>query len=105
MYRRELLSMLAAPLVRAAVTEPGMVLHNGNIHTIDNANPHAEAVAIAGGRFIAVGSNREVLALATARTKKVDLGGKTVVPGFIDAHTHVSNSGLRHLRQVDCDLR
>ena len=57
------------------------------------------------GAFLAVGSNRDVLDLATARTRKIDLGGKTVVPGFIDAHTHVAYSGLRHLRQVDCDLR
>src|SRR5262245_1528631 len=97
--------LAAAAAARSAVTTPELILHNGNIHTIDSANPHAEAVAVAGGRFLAVGSNRDMLALASARTKKVDLGGKTVVPGFIDAHTHVAYSGLRHLRQLDCDLR
>ena len=104
--RRSFLSVLtAAASARAETTAPGLILHNGNLHTIDAANPHAEAVAIAGGRFLAVGSNRDVLGLATARTRKIDLGGKTVVPGFIDAHTHVAYAGLRHLRQVDCDLR
>jgi predicted amidohydrolase YtcJ len=104
--RREFLSILGATsAARAETTSPGLVLHNGNIHTVDPANPHAEAVAISGGRFFAVGSNSDVLALATARTRKIDLGGKTVVPGFIDAHTHVGYSGLRHLRQLDCDLR
>src|SRR5215467_8705333 len=103
--RRTFLNLLAAAAARADVTTPGLILHNGNFHTVDTGNPHAEAVAIAGSRFLAVGSNHDVLNLATARTRKIDLGGKTVVPGFIDAHTHVAYSGLRHLRQVDCDLR
>ncbi|MFL6528406.1 MAG: amidohydrolase, partial [Chthoniobacterales bacterium] len=92
----------ALPLER---TEPDLILFNGNVITIDNRRPRAEAVAIADGRFLAVGSNAEVKALATARTKKIDLGGKTVVPGFIDAHTHPAVAGRMHLRQVDCDLR
>src|SRR4051794_29727318 len=92
----------ALPLER---TEPDLILFNGNVITIDNRRPRAEAVAIAEGRFVAVGSNAEVKALATARTKKIDLGGKTVVPGFIDAHTHPAVAGRMHLRQVDCDLR
>jgi predicted amidohydrolase YtcJ len=95
----------AAALARAAATEPSLVLYNARIHTVDASHPRAEAVAIAGGRFLAVGSNREIDALTTGRTKKIDLGGQTVVPGFIDAHTHVADSGLRHLREVDCDLR
>ncbi|MBI3695916.1 MAG: amidohydrolase, partial [Acidobacteria bacterium] len=61
--------------------------------------------AIAGGRFLAVGSNDDVRNLATARTRRVNLEGKTVTPGFIDAHTHPASSGRRHLREVDCDLR
>jgi predicted amidohydrolase YtcJ len=103
--RRTFLGLLSAATSRADITSPGLILHNGNVHTVDSANPHAEAVAIAGARFLAVGLNRDVLNLATARTKKIDLGGKTVVPGFIDAHTHVASSGLHHLRQLDCDLR
>ena len=103
--RREFLTVLAAAAARAEVTAPELILHGAHIRTVDAANPGAEAVAIAGGRFLAVGSNRDVLRLATGATRKVDLGGRTVVPGFIDAHTHVANSGLRHLREVDCDLR
>ncbi|MCP5110084.1 MAG: amidohydrolase family protein, partial [bacterium] len=45
------------------------------------------------------------LPLATGATRKIHLEGKTVVPGFIDAHTHPVYSGIRHLRWVDCDLR
>lgn len=52
-----------------------------------------------------VGNNDEILKMATARTKKIDLGYKTVLPEFIDAHTHPASSGLMHLKMVDCDLR
>jgi predicted amidohydrolase YtcJ len=85
--------------------EPELILHNGNIFTVDSSQPAAQAVAISGGRFIAVGSNDDILRLATGRTKKIDLGQKTVLPGFIDAHSHPASSGLQHLRSVDCDLR
>ena len=85
--------------------EPGLILHGANVITMDAANPRAQAVAIAGDRIFAVGSNEDILNLATARTRKIDVAGRTVVPGFIDAHTHVSYSGIRHLKQVDCDLR
>src|SRR5262249_2239995 len=106
MKRRDLLGALGAGgFAWSAATEPDLVLLSGNIHTVDAANPHAEAVAITAGRFVAVGSNEEIRRLATARTKKIDLGGKTVVPGFIDTHSHPASSGLRHLREVDCDLR
>ena len=85
--------------------EPDLILHGANVITIDAANPRAQAVAIAGDRIFAVGSDKDILNLATVRTRKVDLTGRTVVPGFIDAHTHVCYSGIRHLKQVDCDLR
>jgi hypothetical protein len=85
--------------------EPDLVLFNANILTMDPRQPGAQAVAIAGDRFFAVGSNDEIRPLATARTRQIDLGGKTVVPGFIDAHTHPAYAGIRHLKQVDCDLR
>ena len=94
-----------AALLRAGRTEPQLILHNGNILTVDSQQPLAQAAAIADGRFLAVGNNEDVLATATARTKKIDLGGNTVTPGFIDAHTHPVYSGIRHLRWVDCDLR
>ena len=95
----------AAALWQGRRIEPGLVLYNGNILTMDPANPRAEAVAIDGERFVAVGTSADVRHGATARTRQVDLGGKTVVPGFIDAHTHPVYAGIRHLRWVDCDLR
>ena len=86
-------------------TEADVVLHGGHVLTMDSRQPVAQAVAIADGRFLAVGSNDDVLNLAHARTTRLDLGGRTIVPGFIDAHTHPAYAGYRHLKQVDCDMR
>ena len=86
-------------------TEPEVILFNGAFWTVNSRQPRGQAVAISGGRFLAIGSNEEVLALAAGNAKKVDLGGKTVLPGFIDAHSHPAVAGLSHLRMVDCDLR
>jgi predicted amidohydrolase YtcJ len=94
-----------APTLFFERTEPELILFNANIITVDERHPRAQAVAIADGRFLAVGTNDKVRALATRKTKKIDLERKTVVPGFIDAHTHPAVAGRMHLRQVDCDLR
>ena len=101
-FLRGAASLAVLPSLR---TEPELVLWNGNFLTVDERQPRARAVAIAGGRFLAVGSDADVSNLATTRTTRVDLGGRTVVPGFIDAHTHPASSGYQHLKQVDCDLR
>src|ERR1700724_1609264 len=86
-------------------TEPELIIYNGSFWTVNPRQPRAQAVAIPGGRFLAIGSNDEVLALAAGNAKKIDLGGKPVLPGFIDAHSHPAEAGLSHLRMVDCDLR
>jgi predicted amidohydrolase YtcJ len=107
--RREFLRTASAFALSASLPldriEPELILYNGNIITINDRQPRAEAVAVADGRFLAVGTNEKVQALATGKTKKVNLEGQTAVPGFIDAHTHPAEAGLLHLRQVDCDLR
>lgn len=104
--RRDLLLSLGVfALSPGERAEPELILHNGSIWTVNERAPRAQAVAVSGGRFLAVGSDDEVLALAAGRSRKVDLGGKTVVPGFIDAHSHPGSAGRSHLRQVDCDLR
>lgn len=95
-------ALALAPLDR---TEPQTILYNANILTVNDRQPRAQAVAIADGRFLAVGSNDEIRRLATARAKQINLAGQTVVPGFIDAHTHPAEAGRSHLREVDCDLR
>lgn len=84
---------------------PDAILFNANIITVDSKNPYAQALAIQGDRLLAVGDNEEILRLADANTKKIDVGGSTVLPGFIDAHSHPAYSGRAHLRNVDSDLR
>ena len=94
-------ALVMMPLAR---TEPDLILHNGNIWTVNPGMPRAQAVAVSGSRFTAVGLNDEVLNLATAHTRKVDLGTKRVLPGFNDAHAHPSMSGVHHLRMLACDM-
>ena len=84
---------------------PELILVNGDILTQDAATPRAKAIAIARGRIIAVGSNADIRALARPGTRTMDLGGKVVIPGVIDAHNHPAGAGLQHLFSVDCDLR
>jgi predicted amidohydrolase YtcJ len=100
--RRSFLALAAASL-RATTLKPDLILYNGNIHTMDPSAPHAQSVAILDGKFFAVGTNDELANFAGV--PRIDLAGRTVVPGFIDAHLHTASSGLRHLKEVNCDLR
>jgi predicted amidohydrolase YtcJ len=74
-----------------------VVFFNGNILTLDNAHPHAAAVAVKGEIIIAVGSNKEIKKLIGQKTKVVDLKGKFMMPGFNDSHAHFY--GLGELKQ------
>lgn len=67
---------------------PDLVLFNGLVFTSDATNPTAQAVAIGGQLVTAVGTSDEILALAGPKTQSIDLEGRTVVPGFNDAHFH-----------------
>ena len=78
-----------------------VVLVNGAVHTVDRSVPRASAVAIRGGLIAAVGGDDDVRALRGPRTETVDLRGRTVLPGFQDAHAHPSGAGLERAR---CDL-
>jgi predicted amidohydrolase YtcJ len=72
-----------------------LILHGGNVLTLDPVFSVAEAVAIAGDRIAAVGSSAELSALAAPSTRRVDLRGRTVIPGLIDAHAHMDREGLK----------
>ncbi len=88
----------------AAGLVPELVLANARVHTMDDVQPSASAVAIAGGRFVAVGADVEMRALAEADTTVEDLRGATVVPGLIDAHNHLLTTGimLGQVQLYDC---
>ena len=73
------------------------VYRNGIIWTGDSTRPSAQALAVRGGRLVAVGSDRDMQALIGPATKQVDLGGKRVVPGFIDAHWHLPTASRADL--------
>ena len=66
-----------------------LIIQNANAKTMDKNNPSAQAIAIKGGIIAAVGSNEEILALATGETKIIDIKGKTLIPGFNDSHMHL----------------
>ncbi|MGY8798441.1 MAG: amidohydrolase [Longimicrobiales bacterium] len=80
------------------------IVVNGLVLTQDDAMPNATAFAVKGGRFIAVGSDADIRNLAAAGTEVIDAGGATVVPGFIDAHSHPSGAGLNALKNVNTNL-
>lgn len=69
---------------------PDLVLHNGKIVTVDSEFSIAQAVAIKNGRFLAVGSDKDILELVGPTTEVVDLTGKTVMPGLHDSHVHLA---------------
>ena len=87
------------PLPKEAAAD--VILTGGNVITMDSVQPVAQAVAIKGGRFLKVGEDLEVKAFAGTRTNQIDLKGKTVTPGFIDSHQHLSQVGT-DLLQMDC---
>jgi predicted amidohydrolase YtcJ len=90
--------------VAAQPTTADTIYVNGKVFTADAADSLVEAFAVAGDRFIAVGSNAQVRRLAGAHTRIVDLGGHFVSPGLADAHFHNEGGGagidLSHVRSM-----
>jgi predicted amidohydrolase YtcJ len=74
-----------------------LVFKNGNIYTVDERQPHAEAIAVKGDRIVFAGSNSEAQKYVGKNTRVVDLKGNTVVPGFTDSHQHLSGVGFREM--------
>ena len=77
------------------------IFRGGTILTLDSMNSEADAVAVADGRIIGVGSEQDILGLTNEHTKCVDLGGRTMIPAFIDPHGHFPESGFCALHRVD----
>lgn len=78
-----------------------LILLNGDIQTLDAKGSKAEAVAVSNGRIVAVGTTSEIRSLGDLKTEIIDLKGKTVLPGFIDAHNHMVMYGLK-LSEINC---
>ncbi len=85
------------------MTSPDLILRNGRFTTLDRSNPNAEAVAVTEGRFSAVGTETEVMALAGPNTKVVDLKGRRALPGLIDNHLHIIRGGLNFNMELRWD--
>ena len=92
-FAARLIIGLAAALAvatAASATPPDTILVNGKIFTADQSQPYVEAVAIRGGQFTARGTTEAMRALAGRSTQVIDLGGRLVTPGLIEAHAHLS---------------
>lgn len=89
-----------APAVLSAQTTADLVLTNGRIYTVDAGRPLVSAIAVRGDRIVFAGSDIEARALTGTGTRVIDLNGKTVVPGIIDAHAHLLGLGAM-LREVN----
>ena len=97
--RRRSLGALAAlavagPLRGQAPAAPAdVILTNARIYTVDDSHPFVSALAVRGGRVAFVGDARGALTLRGPQTRVIDLGGKTVIPGIVDAHGHMEGLG------------
>ncbi|HTA44099.1 MAG TPA: amidohydrolase [Bryobacteraceae bacterium] len=80
-----------------------VIIHNGKLATQDDKRSFAQAAAIRDGRFVAVGSDREVMAYRDAGTKVIDLHKRTVIPGLNDSHLHLIRGGLNYNLELRWD--
>jgi len=88
--------ILLVPIISASrLPSSGVIYFNGQILTMDDKNTVVNALYVRGDRIIAVGGDEEILLHKTIFTKIVDLRGKTMVPGFVDAHSHFPGTGLK----------
>jgi len=87
--------------VGAARAQPAdLIVVNARIATLDAASRVAEALAVRDGRLIAVGNRAAVQALAGPDTRRVDAGGRTIVPGLVDSHIHAIRAALSYATEV-----
>jgi predicted amidohydrolase YtcJ len=87
------LSIGAVTLMAQQAAAPDVILSNGKIITVDDRFSIAQAIAIRGDRFVAVGTNQDITKLAGPNTRRIDLRGRAVVPGLIDNHAHFMEEG------------
>lgn len=89
-----MLAMLTPTQAQTPSLPPDLLILNAAVRTLDAAQPKAEAVAILGNRIVAVGATPELRPLAGPKTRVIDAGGRSVLPGFNDAHVHWLSGGF-----------
>src|SRR5262249_41963244 len=94
------LSVSAAPLAAQQPQPADLIVTNARIYTVDDSRPFVSALAVRGGRVAFVGDARGAMTLRGANTPVIDLGGRAVIPGMVDAHGHVEGLG-ESLANVD----
>ncbi|WP_164155314.1 amidohydrolase [Sandarakinorhabdus rubra] len=100
--KRTTLAAMAAVLLAgtAAAAPPDTLLLHGRIHTADDKGSVVQALAISGGKVVALGSDAEIAKLAGPSTRIIDLKGRAATPGLIDTHAHILSTGLGELNQI-----
>jgi len=91
--------LMLAPNARSNVPAD-LVLVHGTILTVDAQDSVAQALAVRGGKIVAIGTDQDILRLAGARTRRIDLHGRTATPGLIDSHAHIADGGVAELYHV-----
>jgi predicted amidohydrolase YtcJ len=94
---RALVLLLAAAALPAHGATADRIWKGGTILTMDDAAMRAEAVAVKDGRIVAVGTEKSVMAHRGKATEVIDLGGRALLPGFVDSHGHVFMGGMQAL--------
>src|SRR5262245_2758041 len=94
--RQSWVGLILLSFASFAQAPPDVIYYNGSVLTM-SAHPTAQAVAIRGDRFAAIGTSAEVLKTAGPKTQKVDLGGKSVLPGIIESHVHPITAALAEI--------
>src|SRR5580658_6119804 len=87
-------SWLSAMAQNTGVNDADLAVFNAKVYTVDARMPNAEAFAVKGGRFLAVGSTADIKGLIGKKTQTYDAKQMTIVPGFIDTHNHGRGEGL-----------
>ncbi|HEY7386948.1 MAG TPA: amidohydrolase [Bryobacteraceae bacterium] len=98
-----LAALIAALTLHAQQAPPDLILSNGKIVTVDQRFTIAQAVAIRGDRVVATGSNQQITRLAGPSTRRIDLSGKTVIPGLIDNHMHLLRAATTWAKELRFD--
>ena len=94
------LAVSASAEAQVARQAPDLIVVDAHIYTVDNARPVTSALAVRNGRIVFVGSDAEARAMANSHTRVLDAHGRTVIPGMVDAHAHLSGlaSSLRNVQ-------